>query len=236
MNRITPTAIVLMLLSSSAIALPDDRYKDLAVDASSLEGSFDEGQYTYYGEPGNPAVITQGSLRVEGDIIEQLSRKDEPTQLISTGTPARFQQQPEIDGGILYGSAIKLTYSEGNNLATLEENASISLDGNTLTGYYVEYEIDSRKGRARGLDTNDLVHIEITQNGETTFGSANTASFDDIAGIVILEGNATLKRRDNSFTGHLVEYNLKTNGVNAHRRDGDENDRINMTINPGSTE
>lgn len=163
MNKPLPLSLVLLLsLAPLAVqALPDDREQPIDIEALSSELLMDEGLVIYRGNSDDPAVITQGSLRISGEEIT-LTRRDGVVQLITvTGSPARFQQQPELDQAVVHGSGLLITYDSPLQLLTLEEEAQVEYGGNILNGYRVEYDMTVSRVNAQSRDDNDRINVSI---------------------------------------------------------------------------
>lgn len=160
-NHLIPVLILLGLLPASAGALPDDREQPINIDASSYEVFMDEGLTIYYGSEEEPAVLTQGSMRIAGEEITTKSA-DRVVQVITvTGTPARFEQQPAVDEAVVHGSGRTVTYDSTAQLLTIEEGASLKQGGNTLNGYHVEYDMEANRVNARSRDDDDRINMSI---------------------------------------------------------------------------
>lgn len=115
------SSLIALTISLNVMALPDDQYQPIEIQADSAIRHQKEGLTTYQGN----VFMKQGSLQVDADTIT-VSNTDgkNATNLIAKGSPARFQQQPELDKSIVYASANIINYAI--------EDGRIELAGNAL--------------------------------------------------------------------------------------------------------
>ncbi|MDT8398262.1 MAG: lipopolysaccharide transport periplasmic protein LptA [Pseudomonadales bacterium] len=154
-------AIFTPFFVNQAGALPDDKNQDIIVNANSSEVFLDEGKVIYRGLPQQPAVVTQGSRKISGlEIIVERS-EGEIRRITVSGTPAHFQQQPEIDKGIIYAEGETILYEEDKQLLTVNESARLIQEGNTLSGYRIEYNFEAKTARAMSRNSEEQVNMVI---------------------------------------------------------------------------
>ena len=80
---------LLALLPSIAVALPSDRDKPINIEADHAQLDDKLGITQYKGR----AVLTQGTLRIDGDIITFYYDKNKKlTKMIAQGKMAKYQQ------------------------------------------------------------------------------------------------------------------------------------------------
>lgn len=157
-----PLTIMILIAGSTALALPDDREQPIQVDADSNEIFMDEGRAIYYGAENEPAVITQGSLKISGmEIIIERDDAGNLSNMAATGNPARFQQQPQVESSVIHGQANSIHYNHDIQLLTLEEEAELLQDNNRVQGYFVEYDMANNRTKARSRDDEDRVNMTI---------------------------------------------------------------------------
>lgn len=233
MNKKLPIFLILLLSLANPMAsyaLPEDREKPIDVKSSSNDYYQDEGIIIYIGS----VVATQGSLKIEGDRAEGVIENGALVYLKITGNPARYQQQPQADKDIIYGSGNTLTYDQNKNLVIMEENAQLIAEGNTLTGYHIEYDVELRLTSATAKNEQDLVNLEVTRENDTIYGSAYSVIHDDITGLVTMDKNVELIQGEITSTSCHMEYNLNTWA--AHASGCGDNDRVNTVIQQESAE
>jgi lipopolysaccharide export system protein LptA len=151
----------LLLAAGHGHGLPEDADQEIFVDADSSEVYLNDGRVIYRGLPDNPAVITQGSLKIMGleIIIERLN--GEIRRISASGEPSHFQQQPAEDQGIVYANGRSIIFDNENQLLTVREGARFAQDGNTLSGHFIEYNLASRVARAESRDSEDRVNMQL---------------------------------------------------------------------------
>ena len=158
-NTSTPTArrasLVLtatLLVSSFAWGLPEDEQQPLEIQSSSNEMFLDLGYFIYRGTQAQPAVATQGSMKISGVEIIVERGADGIAKVTATGSPARFQQQPEANQAIVHARGKVLVFDNVSRLVTADEEAEFDQGGNTLSGHHIEYDMQTRRVSASGLD------------------------------------------------------------------------------------
>ncbi len=164
-----PAALLLaVLLPICATALPEDAAQEIVVDAASTELFLDQGLVVYKGTAENPARITQGSLVISGSEI-RLERADDGSleKITATGIPARFEQQPAVDQGVVQASGETLVFDNSARLLTLDVSAEFSQTGNVLTGHHIDYNLDTRRASATSRSAEEQTRMVIPppQNG-----------------------------------------------------------------------
>lgn len=145
------TALALALASSASFGLPDDQNQQIDIEALSSEINLNQGLYIYRGTDAEPARITQGSMQISGTEI----RIERPpggvlNKVTATGTPARFQQQPEVDQAVVHASGHTLDYDNGERMLNIDGEAELNQEGNVITAQHIDYNLDSRNANATG--------------------------------------------------------------------------------------
>ncbi|MDR0781771.1 MAG: lipopolysaccharide transport periplasmic protein LptA [Pseudomonadales bacterium] len=156
-HALTPLFLLLLapvslLLTPAALALPEDRLQTLEIEAMSNELFLDRGYFIYRGTAARPAVATQGTMRISGIEIIAERGEDGISKVTATGTPARFQQQPETTQTLIHASGDTLVFDNTAQLVTADGNAEFSQAGNTLKGDHIEYNLQTRRAAATGRD------------------------------------------------------------------------------------
>src|SRR6187431_404947 len=148
---VPPFALVLAVLiaSYSAVsqALPSDKNETIRGSADNLTVDQKNGVATYTGA----VKIEQGSLMISADSIVIHTNADSTVEkMIATGNPARFQQQPEKDQGVVTASAKQITYTPNNERLVLVENASVEQNGAVMSGPHIDYDLLKEVMKAAG--------------------------------------------------------------------------------------
>ena len=116
-------SVLVVVLAGTAFALPTDR--DQPVRIESERAVLDDRRRTAVYE-GN-VVITQGSLRIEGDRVTMHLGDDYDLQkLVAEGDAARFQLQPEPGDPLHQAAAARIEYDLVRNTMLLQGNATLA--------------------------------------------------------------------------------------------------------------
>lgn len=138
-------SFILLLLSASVLALPDDRNQPIAVDSENLNSN-GKNLFIYSGN----VVITQGSLQVHADKVEIYGNNaGKFNKIIAIGKPARFQQKVLGSVNPLSGNAQRMEFVANTNTLQLTGEAYVDRDGNTLTADHIDYDLASEQIKAQ---------------------------------------------------------------------------------------
>lgn len=138
-------ALLALFMAAPAQALPEDRNQPVQGTYDNSLLLLDEGKQVFYGSPGAPAEITQGSLLIRGQEITIERRDGEIRRITVSGAPAHFQQQPAVDQA--------LVSAEGESIVLDNDAQQVSADGSVRftqgndlwTGCHIDYYIESRR-------------------------------------------------------------------------------------------
>lgn len=140
-NYLVSTGIGLIMLSlccSRVSALPSDRDEPIHGVANSLVVDQKTGISTYSGA----VKIQQGSLVISADKITVHTKTDSSIKkIVAVGSPARFQQQPELDQSVVTATADSITYVPDDERLLLIKNASIEQDGQVMKAPRIDYDL-----------------------------------------------------------------------------------------------
>lgn len=147
--------ILLALQAGMASALPDDQQQPVHITADSAVQ--ENNVVTYRGK----VLIVQGSIRIDADEVVIYHDKGKLQRAVATGKPALFQEQPEVDGGVIKGSANKLIYYNADQRVELLQEAFVDRDKSTVKGNRIEYLLPSKTVRAEGSANNPTGRVEM---------------------------------------------------------------------------
>lgn len=143
------TAAFFATHSAVTLALPSDKNETIRGSADNLTVDQKNGVATYTGS----VKIQQGSLMITADSIVIHTNPDSSVEkMIATGNPARFQQQPEKDQGVVTAAAKKITYTPNNEHLLLVEDASVEQNGAVMSGPQIDYDLVKEVMRAAGTN------------------------------------------------------------------------------------
>ncbi len=148
-------AALTLLPAHAVLALPDDQQQPIHVTANSAVQ--ENNTVTYRGN----VVIVQGSVRIEADQVVIQHEKGKLQKAVATGKPARFQQQPEVDGGLITGSANTLIYHNTDQRVELLQDAFVDRDKSTVKSDRIEYLLPSKTVRAEAAAQNASGRVEM---------------------------------------------------------------------------
>jgi lipopolysaccharide export system protein LptA len=147
--------MLLALQAGVAAALPEDQQQPIHITADSAVQ--ENNVVTYRGK----VLVVQGSIRIDADEVVIYHEKGKLQRAVATGKPARFQEQPEADGGVIAGSANKLIYHNADQRVELLQDAFVDRDKSTVKGNRIEYLLPSKTVRAEGSANNPTGRVEM---------------------------------------------------------------------------
>lgn len=160
-----PLPFFALLMTAPALAQNQaaEKSNDWNIESSSLETFFSEDRAVYYGAPGNPAVFTYDTMKIEGDPINISYEDGEITLLTTTGTPA-IMQKTDDEGRVYTASAESIHYNNADGLITMQGDAEIiGPDGINFNACFIEYLIETNSVRARACSPDDRVNMSVGQ-------------------------------------------------------------------------
>lgn len=141
----------LLLLSSLATALPNDREQPIALAADNATFNEKTGIAIYTGN----VEIKQGSLLIKAEQISATTDKEgKILTVVATGKPAHMQQQPSVEKGIATAQAEEITYQARDGLIVLKRNAKLEQDGSSFKSLEIMYSMDKGEIEAKGNTQN----------------------------------------------------------------------------------
>lgn len=141
------TSLLVSLYSSQAFALPTDKNETIRGAADKLTVDQKNGVATYTGA----VIIQQGTLVISADsIVIHTNADNDVEKMVAQGAPARFQQQPEKDQGLVTAAAKQITYTPDNQRLLLIEDASVEQNGAVMKGPRIDYDLVKEVMKAAG--------------------------------------------------------------------------------------
>lgn len=156
MRRLAGLLSALALLTSAAAvhARKSDAEQPVHIRAASVEVNEKTGLAVYRGQ----VVMTQGSLRLEGDRVDITLREGRLERAVATGKPARLRSLG--DGGEeLEARAARVDYQAGPRVVDLEGAVWLRRGADEFTGGKARYELDTRRFTARGANDGQVTAI-----------------------------------------------------------------------------
>jgi lipopolysaccharide export system protein LptA len=155
--RLLPCSLI--LIAGCSQALPQDKYETIRGRAASLTIDNKTGVATYSGN----VNIQQGSLNIVAEsLMVHRNAQGDVEKMVATGSPARFQQQPEADKGVITASAKSITYIPAKEYLRLVDGASVEQDGSVMSGATIDYDLVKEILKASGNNQNDGEGVILT--------------------------------------------------------------------------
>lgn len=142
-------ALAIALITATALALPNDRQQAISIESDRVQRNDKTGLTVYEGA----VEMTQGSINIKADKVTLHTVNKKLSKIICIGKPARYQQQPELDGGLVIARANTIEYHLDLEVIKLIKDASLDQEGSTLTGDIINYDLKAELIEARGDDT-----------------------------------------------------------------------------------
>jgi lipopolysaccharide export system protein LptA len=149
-------ALWLLAWQPLAQALPSDRYQAITIHSDSAERDEIKGTTTYSGN----VVMQQGSMRIDAEQVVIFNDKTKVTQIVATGSPARYQQKPSEEKGPVIAEAQRLEYNIAQDTLHLIDNASLQQEGTSLSGNRIDYDVKKSVVTA-GSDANQNERVKM---------------------------------------------------------------------------
>lgn len=138
--------------AGSTMALPSDKNETIRGSADKLTVDQKNGVATYTGS----VIIQQGTLVISADsIVIHTNADNDVEKMVAQGSPARFQQQPEKDQGLVTAAAKQITYTPDNQRLLLIEDASVEQNGAVMSGPRIDYDLVKEVMKAAGKSSTD---------------------------------------------------------------------------------
>ncbi|NND66508.1 MAG: lipopolysaccharide transport periplasmic protein LptA [Halioglobus sp.] len=139
------------MFAASAGSLPNDREQPIHISADKALRDEARGVTIYSGS----VHMRQGTMEIEADNITFYHASENADQIVAEGAPAKMQQQPEPDKGLVFAEAKTIHYFRREDRVRLQTQARIEQDGALVTGDSIDYFIDKQ-----------LVQAQANQNQE----------------------------------------------------------------------
>ena len=154
-----------VLFASAVYALPSDRQATITVEADHAQINDKTGITEYKGT----VVIRQGTMLIRADQVTIYSTDGQASKIICIGEPAHYQQQPNLEDGLVKAQASTIEYYLDRDVITLIKNASLEQQNSTLKGDHINYDIKAELVEARGSDNSQQrVHMVIPASAQTS--------------------------------------------------------------------
>jgi lipopolysaccharide export system protein LptA len=131
--------LLLIVVPAFAWALPSDREQPIEIEADHAQMDDSQGITQYKGK----AVLTQGTLRIEGDIITFYYDDDKQlSKAIAQGNLATYQQVQKPGETPVKARALQMEYHARSQMIYLIGKGHVWQNGDEFSGARIEYDID----------------------------------------------------------------------------------------------
>ena len=163
--------ILLISLPFYTWALPSDRDQPIEIEADHAQLDDQQGITQYKGK----AILTQGTLRIEGDIITfYYDNNKQIVKMIAQGKRASYQQIQKPGEAPIRAKAYQMEYYAGSQKIYLIGKGHVWQNGSEFSGERIEYDIEKNivnvSGRANQSEQpkkGERIHIIIQPPGRT---------------------------------------------------------------------
>lgn len=132
------TALLFLIIASSANALPEDANQPIRLTADRATYSERTGTTTYSGN----VLITQGTLKIRADnITVNLTPDRKIASVVATGNNASFEQVISAEKGLAKGQGKKIDYNAQTGIVSLTGNAKLTQGGASFAGNAIRYSL-----------------------------------------------------------------------------------------------
>ena len=152
--------VLILLLPTQLLALPEDRQQPIQVEANSLEVRDQENINIYTGN----VRLQQGSLEFRSELLTlHFDDQNELVLIEMTGAPATFRQlddqQQEMNG-----QAEKLQYRRSESILILSGKARFSHKGDTIESNRIQLNTETKSIQAGSSEPDNRVRMLIQPN------------------------------------------------------------------------
>ncbi len=148
--------ILIASLSNVLIARSDDATKPINIKANTAEINDATGISIYRGN----VEITQGSMRLTGEIVTLETTDKKVKKIIAEGNLSTFKQTTD-DGKLINAEAKKMVYRITSNEIILTDNAKLTEAGNTFASDRIVFYTDKELVNAGSSSGDDRVNITV---------------------------------------------------------------------------
>jgi len=127
-----------------ALALPQDADQPIHIRADAAEMDQRADQIVYRGA----VRVDQGTLRVDADEITVQYENQKVVRIVAQGGPASYRQQLENPSGEVMAQATTIVYMTRDERLELQGSASLSQQGNEISGETILYDMVAGKVEA----------------------------------------------------------------------------------------
>lgn len=149
--------VLIAFLPSLSWALPSDRDQPIEIEADHAQMDDSEGITQYKGK----AILTQGTLRIEGDIITfYYDENKQLSKAVAQGNLATYKQVQKLGDEPVRARALQMEYHAKSQKIYLLGKGHVWQSGDEFTGNKIEYDINKNAVNANSspVEVNGEIH------------------------------------------------------------------------------
>ncbi|MEW6354427.1 MAG: lipopolysaccharide transport periplasmic protein LptA [Pseudomonadota bacterium] len=133
-----PLLLVLCLLHPlPGAALSTDKDQPINIEADSVDIDDRQGISIYKGN----VIMTQGSMRLDADVVTVYSPDRVVQKAVAEGNPARYKQRPDNKDDDIRAKSQRMEYYADTEKLILLEGAHLWQEKNEFSGNRIDYDI-----------------------------------------------------------------------------------------------
>lgn len=134
-----------IVLPAPLLALPEDADQPIVGTYDNSLLLLDEGKQVFNGVPGEPAQITQGTLKITGQEITIERADGEVKRITVTGSPAHYEQQPAVDQAIVTAEGQTITVDYDAQHVSAVGDVMFTQGSDQWSGCQIDYYLETRQ-------------------------------------------------------------------------------------------
>lgn len=133
---VAATMLLAFALMSPVHALSTDSQQPINIEADSVDIDNQQGISVYKGN----VVMTQGSIRLSGDVVTVYSPNQVLQKAVAEGNPAKYKQRPDNKEEDMRAQAQRMEYFADTEKLILLEGAHVWQGKDEFSGNKIEYD------------------------------------------------------------------------------------------------
>ncbi|WP_436897685.1 lipopolysaccharide transport periplasmic protein LptA [Acinetobacter gyllenbergii] len=135
-----------LITCSSIFAIESDFQQSIYLDAENTRYSPNQNTFSAAN-----IQIRQGTIDIHAAKAIGTLRNGQPHQITLTGSPVKFQQKVSEAKGMVYAKADRIDYSTSATEIILKGNASVIMDGSSISAETLRYNLTVGDIEAQGV-------------------------------------------------------------------------------------
>ena len=145
-SPILPSALLALLLASSASAERSDRDKEIVVGADRLTADDANRTSTFEGS----VVVTQGTMRITASKVTVKEDAERHKFYVASGAPVSFRQKRDKVDEWVEGFAQRAEFDDRNDVLKLYDKARVKSNQNEISGDFISYDMKREVAEVSG--------------------------------------------------------------------------------------